>query len=286
MTKVDDIKFNKYIDVHIPLKKFSIILNPITHYLVKDRKDILTCDMRIIENNLLNHCIGEINACCLALYILNEVKYYYNYYPVDKNFKKDILTVSIIYNNVGENLTADNNKKKISIIFSESSNEDNTVFAFVITLLPKTCITDDKYIYSNEYSINYITLFSKIINNVYKLIQKEIINICIIRNSSDYKPMSNNIVKKTYCYYIKGNPYDKITCTCTTRCQECAKIIGNFQKKDLIIMYDTIRANDYKRYNEDIFSKFITTLSNIPHDIIYRQEEKKIEKTYKRISHY
>ena len=108
--------------------------------------------MGITESGLLNHCIGDINACCLASYILNEVKDYYNYYPINKDFKKDTLEVQIVYNNIGENLKVDNNKKELVIVFNESSDVNNTVFAFLLRLVAKKCITDNEYIYSNEYS--------------------------------------------------------------------------------------------------------------------------------------
>ena len=96
--------------------------------------------------------------------------------------------------------------------------------------------------------INFTTLFSKIIDGVFNSIQKEISRINIIRNSSDYIPISNDIIRKTCCYYIRGNQYSKITCTCTTRCQECDKIIGRNYKKDLTVMYNTIGANNYRYY--------------------------------------
>ena len=284
MAETNNIEFDKYIDIDIPLKDISVVLNTIINYLAEDRKDTLTCDTRITEDNLYNRYSSiEIKACCLASYMLNEIKDYYNYYPVNKNFKKDILTSSVNYYNIGDNLELDNNKKEICIIFKENSDENNIVLKFVVKLIPRRYIKNNKYIYSYEYDINYITLFSKIINNAYILMQKEIANINKIRNLSDYMPVSNDIVKKTCCYYIQGNPYNKIQCTCKTVCLECSSVIGSFYKKNLTIMYDTVGNDNYKNYSDDIFNNFIKTLSNIPRSIIHHQYEKITEKCTKKI---
>ena len=92
-------------------------------YFYRSSNRRLGCNLNLFtEVEIRKFKIGGINSCCLAKYIIEEIKYYYNYNPQSYICISDVLRCYIIY---------DESYKDFDIIFYSVEDLNKLEIEFV-----------------------------------------------------------------------------------------------------------------------------------------------------------
>ena len=159
------------------------------HYVKEDRNNTIGCDMLVADTDELYfyYIYDNINACCLGLYVIKELKEYYNYISAKKNFTADILTCDITYN-------ADR-KQDFKIVFKNIENITQIEFS---AKMPNTLA-----------KITHLGLLKKIIKNLSYLILNELNNIKFTKDSTITTVGDYNERRCINYYYYSDFPAEK-----------------------------------------------------------------------------
>ena len=239
------------------------------YYIKQDRDNTIGCNMCVTDIDVLYFypIYDTIRTCCLGLYIIKELKEYYNYIFTKKDSTADILTSIIKYID-----NKNDEKREFKIIFKDSNNITQIKFFIKITAL----LMD----------ITYLKLITELIKDVFNLVIKDLNTIKNIKNSTI--TYNDNDIKKIQCmayyyYPIESLIKNKVKCICSVKCDKCYNVITGEYKRKIQSLYNLRKANSYDEYSEELLDKLFSALSNIPNYITVKTNKEIVELKYKKI---